>query len=62
MLVPKEMKVETVGRISQLTDEELDQAIEEMLARRSGEAAKVIEGEVEVVPGLPPPLAPETTS
>ena len=44
------MKVETVGRISQLMDEQLDQAIEaieEMLARRSGEASNVIEGRAE---------------
>jgi hypothetical protein len=46
LLVPKQMKVEHQGRIGQLTDEQLDQAIEvieEMLARRSGEAANVIE-------------------
>jgi hypothetical protein len=45
LLVPKQMKVEHQGRIGQLTDEQLDQAIEvieEMLARRSGEAANVI--------------------
>jgi hypothetical protein len=33
LLVPREMKVETVGRISQLTDEQLDEAIEEGNAR-----------------------------
>ena len=40
MLVPKEMKIEHQGRLGQLTDEELDQAIamvEEMIARRAGE-------------------------
>ena len=61
LLVPKELKVETTGRIGQLTDEQLDEAIEaieEMLARRSGEAAKVIEGEAEVVPSLPAPARP----
>ena len=59
MLVPKEMKVGHQGRLGQLTDEELDQAIamvEEMIVRRSGEAAKLIEGETaEVVPSLPGP-------
>ena len=39
-LVPKEMKVEHQGRIGQLTDEQLDEAIamlEEMIARRAGD-------------------------
>jgi hypothetical protein len=27
LLIPKELKVKTVGRIGQLTDEQLDQAI-----------------------------------
>jgi hypothetical protein len=38
LLIPKELKVETVGRIGQLTDEQLDQAIavlEEMIDRKS---------------------------
>jgi hypothetical protein len=59
LLVPKQMKVEHQGRIGQLTDEQLDQAIEvieEMLARRSGEAANVIEGTAEPV-ALPAPEA-----
>jgi hypothetical protein len=50
MLVPREMKVEHQNRLGQLTDEQLDEAIamlEEMLARRSGETAKVIEGTAE---------------
>src|SRR5215813_4171240 len=65
MLVPKEMKVEHQGRLGQLTDEQLDQAIamvEEMIARRSGETAKVIEASAEPV-ALPAPeaQAPEAT-
>jgi hypothetical protein len=50
MLVPRDLKVEHQGRIGQLTDEQLDQAIEAieaMLARQAGEEAKVIEGEAE---------------
>jgi hypothetical protein len=42
LLIPKELKVETVGRIGQLTDEQLDQAIavlEEMIDRKAGERA-----------------------
>jgi hypothetical protein len=47
MLVPKEMKIEHQGRLKQLTDEELDQAIavlEEIIERKASESAKVIEG------------------
>src|SRR5262245_37998396 len=65
MLVPREMKIEHQGRLGQLTDEQLDEAIamvEEMVARRSGEAAKVIEGEAEVVPSLPAPARPTKAS
>src|SRR5262245_30296188 len=65
MLVPREMKVEHQGRLGQLTDEQLDEAIamlEEMIARRSGDAAKVIEGEAEVVPSLPAPERPTKAS
>src|SRR5215831_14863266 len=46
MLVPKEMKVEHQGRLGQLTDEQLDEAIamlEEMIARRAGDRATLIE-------------------
>src|SRR5262245_20946105 len=56
LLVPKEMKLEHTNRLASLTDEELDQAIEavqEMIARRAGDRATVIEGEVEVVSSLP---------
>jgi len=65
MLVPKEMKVEHQGRLGQLTDEQLDEAIaavEDLIARRSGETAKVIEGEAEVVPSLPAPARPTKAS
>ena len=51
LLVPKEFKVERTGGVKDLTDEELDQAIaavKAMLAARTGETAKVIEGEAEV--------------
>jgi hypothetical protein len=63
MLVPRDLKVEHQGRIGQLTDEQLDQAIEAieaMLARQAGEEAKVIEGEAEEVSALPAPARPTT--
>jgi Ni,Fe-hydrogenase maturation factor len=62
LLVPKEMKVEHQGRLGQLTDEQLDEAIamvEEMIARKAGDRAMLIEGEAEVVPGLPAPERPK---
>jgi hypothetical protein len=46
MLVPREMQIEHTNRIKQMTDEEIEQAIEAiqtMLAAQAGEAAKVIE-------------------
>src|SRR5262249_47257219 len=49
LLVPREMQIEHTNRIKQMTDEEIEQAIEAiqtMLAARAGEAAKVIEGSV----------------
>jgi hypothetical protein len=58
LLVPKELKVEHQGSVSQLTDEQLDQAIaaiQDMLDRRAGDDAKVIEGEA--TPSLPAPTA-----
>ena len=64
LLVPREMKLES-GGVKDLTDEELEQAIaaiKAMLAAQAGEAAKVIEGEAEVVPSLPAPSAPTTAS
>ena len=65
MLVPKEMKIEHQGRLGQLTDEQLDEAIamvEEMIARRAGERATLIEGEAELVPSLPAPARPTKAS
>jgi 2-oxoglutarate dehydrogenase complex dehydrogenase (E1) component-like enzyme len=58
LLVPREMQIEHSGTIKQMSDEQIEQAIEAiqtMLAARAGEAAKVIEGEAEVVPSLPAP-------
>ena len=58
LLVPRETKVEHSGGVKAMSDEEIEQAIEliqTMLAARAGEAAKVIEGEAEVVPSLPAP-------
>ena len=65
LLVPREMKVEHAGGVKAMSDEQIEQAIaaiEAMLAARSGEAAKVIEGEAEVVPSLPAPSTPTTAS
>ena len=59
LLVPREMQTEHTNRIKQMTDEEIEQAIEAiqtMLAARAGEAAKVIEGTAESV-ALPAPDA-----
>src|SRR5262245_56496654 len=58
--MPKEVKLEHKNRLGQLSDEELDQAIamlEEMIARKAGDRATVIDSEAEVVPGLPAPPA-----
>jgi len=60
MLVPKEMKVEHAAGLKGLSDEELEQmlaVLREMV--KAGEAAKVIEGEEEVV-SLPTPATPTT--
>jgi 2-oxoglutarate dehydrogenase complex dehydrogenase (E1) component-like enzyme len=57
-LVPREMKVERLGGVKAMTEDQIVDAIaaiEGFLARRSGETAKVIEGEAEVVPSLPAP-------
>jgi hypothetical protein len=64
MLVPREMKVEHSNAIKDLTDEQLEAMIEHLKASLEAEAqsAKVIEGEAEVVPSLPPPGAPKTAS
>ena len=59
LLVPREMKLEHSGGVKAMTDEEIERGIElikEMLAQReAGANAKVIEGEVEVIPSLPAP-------
>ena len=58
LLVPRDMRVEHSSTIKQMSDEEIEQAIEAiqtMLAAQAGEAAQVIEGEAEVVPSLPAP-------
>ena len=65
LLVPREMKLEHSGGVKDLTDEELEQAIaaiKAMLAAQAGEAAKVIEGEAEVVPSWPAPARPTKAS
>ena len=60
LLVPREMQIEHTNRIKQMTDEEIEQAIEAiqtMLAARAGEAVKVIEGTAEPA-ALPAPDGP----
>ena len=60
LLVPREMQIEHTNRIKQMTDEEIEQAIEAiqtMLAAQAGEAAKVIEGAAEPA-ALPAPNGP----
>ena len=69
LLVPREMQIEHTNRIKQMTDEEIEQAIEaieSMLAARAGEAVKVIQGTAEpaALPapnGPSPEAAPEAT-
>ena len=65
LLVPREMKVERSGGVKAMTEDQIVDAIaaiEAFLARRSGETAKVIEGEAEVVPSLPAPARPTKAS
>ena len=60
LLVPREMQIEHTNRIKQMTDEEIEQAIEAiqtMLAARAGEAVKDIEGTAEPA-ALPVPNGP----
>src|SRR6516162_1862251 len=60
LLVPREMQIEHTNRIKQMTDEEIEEAIEAiqtMLAARAGEAAKVIDGTGEPA-ALPAPNGP----
>ena len=57
LLVPKEMQIEPKGGVKAMTEDQIVQAIEAIegyLARRSGEAAKVIEGTAEPA-ALPAP-------
>src|SRR6516165_4786015 len=59
LLVPKEMQIEPKGGVKAMTEDQIVQAIEAIesyLARRSGEAAKVIEGTAELA-ALPAPEA-----
>src|SRR5262245_50618999 len=59
LLCPRDVKVEHSGGVKAMSDEEIEQAIEaiqDMLAARAGEAAKVIEGTAESV-ALPAPHA-----
>ena len=65
LLVPREMKLEHSGGVKAMTEEQIVDAIaaiEGFLARPSGETAKVIEGEAEVVPSLPAPARPTKPS
>ena len=58
LLVPREMKLEHSGGVKAMTDEQIEDAIAAIkawMAAQAGEAAKVIEGEAEVVPSLPAP-------
>src|SRR5262245_15262859 len=59
LLVPREHKVEHSNPIKDMTDEQLERTfdiLQEMIAKRDAATnAKVIEGEAEVVPSLPPP-------
>ena len=57
LLVPRELKLEHSGGVKDMSDEEIEQAIEliqTMLAARAGEAAKIIEGTAEPT-ALPAP-------
>jgi len=53
------------GRVKAMTDEQIEDAIaaiKALMAAQAGEAAKVIEGEAEVVPSLPAPARPTKAS
>jgi hypothetical protein len=66
LLVPREMKLEHSGGVKAMTDEQIQSAIAAieawMAVQKAGEAAKVIEGEAEVVPSLPAPARPTKAS
>jgi hypothetical protein len=55
------MKVEHSNAIKNLTDEQLEAMIEyiKALLEAQAQSGKVIEGEAEVVPSLPAPVAPK---
>jgi len=55
LLVPREMQIEHSGTIKQMSDEQIEEAIAAIQAMLDARAAKVIEGEAEVVPSLPAP-------
>jgi hypothetical protein len=61
LLVPREMKVEQSNAIKAMSDERIEAAIEyiEAALEAQAQSAKVIEGEAEVVPSLPAPVAPK---
>jgi hypothetical protein len=61
LLVPREMKVEHSNAIKAMSDEQIEAAIEyiKALLEAQAQSAKVIEGEAEVVPSLPAPVAPK---
>jgi hypothetical protein len=62
LLVPREMKVEHSGGVKAMTDEQIEAAIEaiqNMLAARAGENAKVIEGTAETVALPAPDVVPD---
>ena len=64
LLVPREMKVEHSNAIKAMSDEQIEAAIEyiKALLEAQAQSAKVIEGEAEVVPSLPAPVAPKPAS
>ena len=55
LLVPTEMKSEHAGGVKAMSDEQIEEAIAAIQAMLDARAAKVIEGEAEVVPSLPAP-------
>jgi hypothetical protein len=58
------MKVEHSNAIKAMSDEQIEAAIEyiEALLEAQAQSAKVIEGQAEVVPSLPPPAARKPAS
>jgi hypothetical protein len=61
LLVPRELKVEQSQGVKAMSDEQIEQAIEviqDVLAARAGEAAKLIEGTAGPAAALPAPNGP----